>query len=209
MMTTTKTDPARYPFVLCLFVLLVLAFMLQAPALQASEQKRPTIGLVLSGGGAKGMAHVGVLRVLEEMEVPVDLVVGTSAGSAVAALYASGMSVTDIESRFLELDWLSSFRDDPGRVYKPVRRKQNDWRLPLVPGLGVSAEGFHMGGGLIAGQNLGLILNELTRDVALVDDFDELPIPFRAVATDLETGEEVVMSHGNLAEAIRASMSIP
>jgi len=209
MMTTTKTDPARLPFVFCLFMSLVLVPMLWAPALQANEQERPTIGLVLSGGGAKGMAHVGVLRVLEEMQVPVDLVVGTSAGSAVAALYAGGMSVADIERRFLELDWLSSFRDDPGRVYKPVRRKQNDWRLPLVPGLGVSSEGFHMGGGLIAGQNLGLILNELTRDVALVDDFDELPIPFRAVATDLETGEEVVMSHGNLAEAIRASMSIP
>jgi len=127
----------------------------------------------------------------------------------VGALYASGMSVADIEHRFLELDWLSSFRDDPGRVYKPVRRKQNDWRLPLVPGLGVGSEGFRMGGGLIAGQNLGLILNELTRNAALVDEFDDLPIPFRAVATDLETGEVVVIDRGNLAEAIRASMSIP
>ncbi len=175
----------------------------------APAEERPRIGLVLSGGGAKGMAHVGVLRVLEEMRIPVDLVVGTSAGSAVGALYASGMPVNDIEQRFIRMDWLSSFRDDPGRVYKPVRRKQDDWRFPLVPGFGVRADGLHLGGGIIAGQNLGFILNQLTRNAALVEDFDRLPIPFRAVATDLETGEQVVIGDGNLSEAIRASMSIP
>lgn len=170
---------------------------------------RPRIGLVLSGGGAKGMAHVGVLRVLEEMNIPVDMVVGTSAGSAVGALYASGMSVAEIEQRFIELDWLSSFRDDPGRAYKPVRRKQVEWRFPVTPGLGVSLDGLHLGAGIIAGQNLGFILNGLTHNVALVEDFDRLPIPFRAVATDLETGDMVVLSKGNLATAVRASMSIP
>ncbi len=170
---------------------------------------RPKVGLVLSGGGAKGMAHVGVVRVLEEMRIPVDLVVGTSAGSAVGALYASGMPVEEIEQRFIDLDWLSSFRDDPGRAYKPVRRKQEDWRFPVVPGIGVRLDGLHVGGGIIAGQNLGFILNELTRDAALVEDFDQLAIPFRAVATDLETGEQVVIGSGNLSEAIRASMSIP
>jgi NTE family protein len=187
--------------------LLTAALFLLAPLAPAEE--RPRVGLVLSGGGAKGMAHVGVLRVLEEMRTPVDLVVGTSAGSAVGALYASGMPVSDIEQRFIEMDWLSSFRDDPGRVYKPVRRKQDDWRFPVVPGIGVRADGLHLGGGLIAGQNLGFILNELTRNAALVEDFDRLPIPFRAVATDLETGEPVVIGDGNLSEAIRASMSIP
>jgi len=176
---------------------------------QALLEERPRIGLVLSGGGAKGMAHVGVLRVLEEMRIPVDLIVGTSAGSAVGALYASGMPVAEIERRFLRLDWLASFRDDPGRSYKPVRRKRDDWRFPVVPGIGVRADGLHVGGGLIAGQNLGFILNELTRNAALVEDFDRLPIPFRAVATDLETGDPVVIDEGNLAEAIRASMSIP
>src|SRR5690554_576888 len=119
------------------------------------------------------------------------------------------MSVEEIERRFIELDWLSSFRDDPGRAYKLVRRKQDDWRLPLAPGLGVSMDGIRFGGGLVTGQNLGFILNELTRNAALVDDFDQLPIPFRAVATDLETGVEVVIGDGNLADAIRASMSIP
>ncbi|WP_410329221.1 patatin-like phospholipase family protein [Marinobacter sp.] len=155
------------------------------------------------------MAHVGVLRVLEEMNIPVDVVVGTSAGSAVGALYASGMPVARIEERFIEMDWLSSFRDDPGRAYKPIRRKQDDWRFPVLPGLGLRADGLHVGGGIVAGQNLGFILNELTRNAALVEDFDRLAIPFRAVATDLATGEQVVIDHGNLAEAVRASMSIP
>ena len=187
---------------LTLIILIVLAPV-------AAAEERPKVGLVLSGGGAKGMAHVGVIRVLEEMRVPIDLVVGTSAGSAVGALYASGMPVSEIEQRFIEMDWLSSFRDDPGRVYKPIRRKQDDWRFPLVPGIGVRTDGLYVGGGLIAGQNLGFILNELTHNAALVEDFDQLPIPFRAVATDLETGEQVVIGNGNLSEAIRASMSVP
>lgn len=175
----------------------------------AAASERPKVALVLSGGGAKGIAHVGVLRVLEEIQVPVDMIVGTSAGSAVGALYASGMTVKDIEDRFINLDWLSSFRDDPGRVYRPVRRKQQDWRFPATPGIGLSAEGLKLGGGIVAGQNLGFILNELTRDAALIEDFDQLPIPFRAVATDLETGDAVVIGRGNLSEAIRASMSVP
>ncbi|GGE66850.1 patatin [Streptosporangium jomthongense] len=189
---------------------LVFALFISLPALASdAATERPLVGLVLSGGGAKGMAHVGVLRVLEEMRIPVDVVVGTSAGSAVGALYASGMSVAEIEQRFIDMDWLSSFRDDPGRVYKPVRRKETEWRFPVTPGLGVSLEGLHLGAGIIAGQNLGFILNELTHSVALVEDFDRLPIPFRAVATDLETGDQVVIGHGNLATAVRASMSIP
>lgn len=195
------------PRIIILLLVCVVSFV---PMVTADPvEGRPTVGLVLSGGGAKGMAHVGVLRVLEEMRIPVDLVVGTSAGSAVGALYASGMPVNEIEQRFIDLDWVSSFRDDPGRAYKPVRRKQEDWRFPVVPGLGVRLDGLHVGGGIIAGQNLGFILNELTRNAALVEDFDQLAIPFRAVATDLETGEQVVIGNGNLSEAIRASMSIP
>lgn len=194
---------------LAAFALLLSPLALAAEPEPNGQSERPRVGLVLSGGGAKGMAHVGVLRVLEEMRIPVDILVGTSAGSAVGALYASGMPVAEIEQRLIELDWLSSFRDDPGRVYKPVRRKQDDWRFPVVPGIGVRRDGLHVGGGLVAGQNLGFILNELTRNAALVEDFDRLPIPFRAVATDLETGEPVVIGQGNLSEAIRASMSIP
>ncbi|MDK8465588.1 patatin-like phospholipase family protein [Marinobacter sp. SS13-12] len=189
--------------------LLVLVGVVLAGMPALADAGRPKVGLVLSGGGAKGMAHVGVLRVLEELKIPVDIVVGTSAGSAVGALYASGMNVHEIEERFIDMDWVSSFRDDPGRAYKPVRRKSQDWRFPVAPGLGVRTDGLHLGGGLIAGQNLGFILNELTRSASLVEDFDKLAIPFRAVATDLETGEQVVIGKGNLSEAIRASMSVP
>ncbi|MFN2360408.1 MAG: patatin-like phospholipase family protein [Marinobacter sp.] len=189
--------------------LLVLMVAVVAGMPVLAETGRPKVGLVLSGGGAKGMAHVGVLRVLEEMNIPVDFVVGTSAGSAVGALYAFGMEVHDIEERFIDMDWVSSFRDDPGRAYKPVRRKRQDWRFPVAPGIGIRADGLHLGGGIIAGQNLGFILNELTRSASLVEDFDELATPFRAVATDLETGQQVVIGKGNLSEAIRASMSFP
>ena len=173
------------------------------------DSQRPVVGLVLSGGGARGLAHVGVLRVLEEIHVPVDLVVGTSAGAAVGALFAQGMSVQEIEDRMLGMDWLAGFTDTPGRRYQPVRRKEDGWRFPLSPGLGVGMDGLRIGRGLISGQNLGLILNDLTYEAALVRDFNHLPIPFRAVATDLETGEEVVLSNGSLSEAVRASMSIP
>lgn len=189
------------------WLVLVVSVLAAMPVL--AEAGRPKVGLVLSGGGAKGMAHVGVLRVLEEMKIPVDIVVGTSAGSAVGALYASGMDVHEIEDRFIDMDWVSSFRDDPGRAYRPVRRKRQSWRFPVSPGIGVRADGLHLGGGIVAGQNLGFILNELTRSASLVEDFDKLAIPFRAVATDLETGEQVVIGSGNLSEAIRASMSIP
>lgn len=211
--------PARLPAVgpLVLAITLLMALFTAMPTHSSTHpgapaedgKERPVVGLVLSGGGAKGLAHVGVLRVLEEIRVPVDLVVGTSAGAAVGALYAQGMPVEAIEDRMLEMDWLSSFQDTPGRSYQPVRRKEDGWRFPAIPGLGVGLDGFRVGRGLISGQNLSLILNDLTREAALVRDFDQLPIPFRAVATDLETGEEVVLADGSLAEAIRASMSIP
>lgn len=180
-----------------------------AQATVDSTESRPRVALVLSGGGAKGIAHVGVLRVLEEIHVPVDMVVGTSAGAAVGAMYSLGMPVNEIEQRMLDMNWLDSFRDSTGREFKPVRRKSEDWRYPIDPGLGIRLDGIHLGRGLISGQNLGFILNELTREAALVRDFDQLPIPFRAVATDLESGEEVIISDGSLSEAIRASMSIP
>ena len=191
------------PFIAC-------AAVNAAPkAASAVADPRPVVGLVLSGGGAKGLAHVGVLRVLEEIRVPVDMVVGTSAGAAVGALYAQGMPVAAIEDRLLAMDWVASFQDAPGRAYEPVHRKEQGWRFPVRPGLGVGLDGLRVGRGLISGQNLGFILNGLTREAALVRDFDQLPIPFRAVATDLETGEQVVLGEGSLAEAIRASMSIP
>lgn len=202
--------PLAWLLLLLLCVLPARGLMAESLAADApGTETRPSIGLVLSGGGAKGLSHVGVLRVLEEMQIPVDYIVGTSAGAAVGALYAQGMSVVEIEDRLTEINWVSSFRDAPRRHYRPVRDKSQDWRVPVAPGIGVGLDGFRFGMGLVAGQNVGFILNELTREAALVRDFDELPIPFRAVATDLATGREVVLGEGDLATAVRASMSIP
>lgn len=146
----------RHSFRLSVACVLLQALILVVPviALGATEvspperpevEDRPVVGLVLSGGGAKGLAHVGVLRVLEEIQVPVDMVVGTSAGAAVGALYAQGLSVGEIEDRLLDLDWVSSFQDTPGRTYEPVHRKSEGWRFPVRPGLGLASTAFASG----------------------------------------------------------------
>ncbi len=167
------------------------------------------MGLVLSGGGAKGLAHVGVLKVLEEMKIPVDIIVGTSAGSAVAGLYAMGMSVDEIEERFHAMDWNQGFTDESSRNDMAFRRKQDDFDFATDLVLGVGAEGVKFRKGLIQGQQLMLILSDMTNSASHIEHFDEFPIRYRAVASDIETGETVAIDKGNLALAMRASMSIP
>ncbi|MCP5162297.1 MAG: patatin-like phospholipase family protein [Hahellaceae bacterium] len=169
---------------------------------------RPKVGLVLSGGGAKGLAHVGVLRVLEEMHVPVDVLVGTSAGSAVAALYAMGMPLDEIEDRFHEMDWSLGFTDEHSREERAFRRKQEDREMASF-GLGLGLEGVKLRRGAVEGQELQLVLNDLTASASHVRDFDQLPLRYRAVAADLATGAPVAIGKGSLSRAIRASMSIP
>ncbi|MBK8972021.1 MAG: patatin-like phospholipase family protein [Hahellaceae bacterium] len=169
---------------------------------------RPKIGLVLGGGGAKGAAHVGVLRVLEELKIPVDIVVGTSAGSAVGAMYAMGKSASDIETTFFNTDWEKGFIDSTPRPDLSIRRKQDQRQFAIDIDLGYN-KGFRIPQGIVQGQRLQILLNEMTLEAATVEDFDHMPIRYRAVATDLETGQEVVLRKGNLAQAIRASMSVP
>jgi len=175
----------------------------------AAEQTRPRVGLVLSGGGARGAAHVGVLKVLDEMRVPVDAIAGTSMGAVVGGLYASGMSAVEIERLIQSLNWQDAFRDRPPREELGFRRKQDDRNFLVRYALGVTEEGFRLPPGLIQGQKLEQLLRNATLPVATVNDFDELPIPFRAIATDLETGEAVLMQSGDLVSAMRASMSAP
>jgi NTE family protein len=164
----------------------------------------------MSGGAAKGFAHVGVLRVLEEMRVPVHLITATSMGSIMGGLYASGLSPEEIEETMATVDWLGLFRDQPPREDLDYRRKEDDSRYLFDLGVGVRFNGeIILPSGVLAGQKIGLLLRENTLHVSDIDDFDELPIPYRAVAADIETGESFVIDHGDLARAMRASMSIP
>ena len=200
-----------------LFTAATLAVCIAAPSQDARSQggppqaqdRRPRIGLALSGGGARGGAHVGVLKVLEELRVPVDFIAGTSIGAVVGGLYASGMSPEQIQEWLLSSDWNAYIDDRPPRRDLSFRRKEYDRQY--IPDLELGLKGGRLKGpeGLIAGHLFGMELNRLTLPVAEVTDFGLLPIPFRAVATDIVTGDKVVLSHGRLSDAIRASMTIP
>lgn len=178
------------------------------PGTPAGEPaRRPRIGLVLGGGGALGFAHVGVLRVLEEMRIPVDCIVGTSMGSIIGGLYASGMSPDEMQ-KFLEgLDWAELMSDDTPRSELYYRRKQDDRRYLIE--LGLKGLSVRMGTGLAAGQKFNNEMQFITLRSVATTNFDQLPIPYRAVATDLKTGGKYVIGQGNLARAMRASMAVP
>jgi NTE family protein len=177
-----------------------------APATAAA---RPKVCLVLSGGGARGMAHIGVLKVLEELRVPIDCIAGTSMGAVVGGLYASGMRAADIEAMMTSVDWQDAFRDTPPRRDLGFRRKQDDRNFLVRLPLGLKHGRFLLPKGLIQGQKLQEALRARTLAYEDMATFDALPTPFRAVATDLESGEGVLLDRGDLALAMRASMSAP
>ena len=184
------------------------AFAECGPAAQNEPESRPRVGLALSGGGARGAAHIGVIRVLREQNVPIDCIAGTSMGAIIGGLYASGMSLEEIEQAVDEIDWDGVFDDSTYRADKTFRRKRDDDDYLIKRPLGFSDGRVKMPLGVIQGQKIDLVLAKLTLPVALIDDFDKLEIPFRSVAADIVTGEQVVLGTGNLATAIRASMSI-
>ncbi len=171
--------------------------------------ERPRICLVLSGGGARGMAHIGVLKVLEQLRIPIDCIAGTSMGAIVGGLYASGMSAEAIEARMNSVDWQEAFRDAPPRQDLAFRRKQDDLNYLVRLPFGLKHYEVLLPRGLLQGQKLQQMLRSLTLAYGDTPSFDDLPTPFRAVATDLETGQAVVMDRGDLALAMRASASIP
>jgi len=176
---------------------------------QNDETARPRIGLVLSGGGARGAAHVGVIKVLDEMRIPVDYIGGTSMGAMVGGLYASGTSADELERIFEDADWSMVAVDQPPRAHRSYRRKTDDFGFLVDFEVGVDKEGLIVPQGIVQGQNLTLELRRLLMPVATIGDFDQLPIPFRAIATDLVNGNEVILSAGDLPMAIRTSMSVP
>ncbi len=178
-------------------------------AKRAAAQRRPRIALALSGGGARGAAHIGVLEVLEELHVPVDCIAGTSMGSIVGGIYASGAGTSELEHVIADTNWNAVFDDRPPRAEIAVRRKLDDLKGLADPEFGVGKDGLTVPKGLVTGVTVENFLRQLTRRAADTPDFSRLPIPFRAVAADIETGDEVVLTHGSLAHALRASMSIP
>lgn len=183
--------------------------MVALAASPSAQSGRPRIGLVLSGGGARGAAHVGVLQVLEELRIPVDVVAGTSMGAVVGGLYASGLAPDEIAEELSTVDWRLAFEDATPRKLLPFRRKLDDERFPIDFELGFRPWRLLLPRGVLQGQRLALILETLTLHASEVQDFDSLFIPFRAVAADIATGEPVVMRDGSLATAMRASMSVP
>jgi len=192
-------DALRYYFLL----LLLLPFSIVA-------DERTKVGLVLSGGAARGLAHIGVLKALEEQGVAIDFIAGTSMGAAVGGLYAAGYRAAELERMVLELDWQWALSDASPRPQIPFRRKQDDRDFLLKPKISFRDDGsLGMPLGVIQGQNLNLLLESWLVQSSEVSDFDRLPIPFRAVATDIASGEKVVFNRGHLPQAIRASMSIP
>ncbi|WP_409286699.1 patatin-like phospholipase family protein [Pseudomonas guariconensis] len=176
----------------------------------AAEVARPKVGLVLSGGAARGIAHIGVLKALEEQGVRIDAIAGTSMGAVIGGLYASGYSVEELEKLATTLDWQQALSDAPPRKDVPFRRKQDDRDFLVKQKLSFRDDGsLGLPLGVIQGQNLSLLLESKLAHTADTRDFDKLPIPFRAVATDIASGEKVVFSRGHLPQVIRASMSIP
>lgn len=192
---------------------LVAATLSAAPRLAAQpgeETTGPRIGLVMSGGGAKGFAHLGVLKVLEEYRVPVHIITGTSMGSIMGGLYASGLSTQEIQETLGDVDWVALFDDQPPREDLDFGRKEEDLKYLFDLGMGVRwFPRVIIPSGILAGQKIELLLREKTLHVAGIDDFAEFPIPFACIAADIETGKSVVLDHGDLARSIRASMSIP
>jgi NTE family protein len=174
----------------------------------ASAARRPKVCVVLSGGGARGAAHVGVLKVLEELRVPIDCITGTSMGSLVGAAYATGTTVPEMEDVLAGISTELLFKERPPRQEQTIRRKLDD-RMDFVgPEIGLRSWDLELPKGFVSGVQLETVLRALAKARGY-RKFDELGIPFRAVATDLVTGKAVVFADGELANVMRASMSVP
>lgn len=178
-------------------------------AVDGTNGSRPRTCLVLGGGGARGAAHIGLLRVLERERVPIDCIVGTSMGAIVGGMYAAGYDADEIETILEGIDWDDVLHDRTPREQRSVRRKDEDLRRLGGIELGLKNGKIALPQGVIQGQRLELLLRRLMLPTWQVERFDDLPIPFRAVAADIVAGEKVVFDRGELAMAIRASMSVP
>jgi NTE family protein len=197
----------------CALILLLSAVMADAaarpPTPEAPAGDRPKICLVLSGGGARGAAHVGVLEALEKLHIPVDCIVGTSMGAIVGGLYSAGMSAQELELQMNRPALQEDMANNPPRSRLSYQDKEDELKYLLRMEFGYANDRYFLPQGIVNGNAPGRILNVLTVALTPSQDFDQLPIPFRAVATDITNGNMVVLDHGSLADAIHASMSVP
>ena len=205
-MSNPRYPAMRLPSLLCVALALFISAVRPLPA-AGSQRQRPRVAVVLSGGGVKGAAHVGVLRAVEEAGLPIDLIVGTSMGSIVGGLYAMGYTTGELDSLFRHQDWTFVLSDQPARNQLSLAEREWGERYALTVPLG--KQGRPRQSGLLRGQNLGNLLARLTLGYHTETDFDSLPIPFACVATNLANGAPIVLRHGVPATAIRASMAIP
>ena len=189
--------------------LLASLFLLLAAGTARAQSAGFDTCLVLSGGGARGMAHIGVIKVLERERIPVDCIVGTSMGAVIGGLYASGLTATEIETQMRALDWNTMFVDRVDRRVFTTRRKAEDRSFVAKGGFGLRDGKLGLPPSVFEGQRLAVALRAALLPSANIERFDDLPIPYRAIGTDLETGEAVAMDRGDLVNAVRASMAVP
>src|SRR5579862_2044183 len=209
--------PNCRPAIVSIASLLVLIAALSKPSLAQENPAagepplaahRQRIGLALSGGGALGLAEIGVIQWMEDNHIPVDRIAGTSMGSIIGAMYATGMSPAEIQAFAEKIDWDEAFSSEPSYSQLSYRRKQDRRDYLINAALGLK-HGLSGPNGLNSGQGIGLLLDRIAFPQSEVATFDDFPIPFRCVATDMLSGQGVVLRDGSLAQAVRASMAIP
>ena len=172
---------------------------------------RPSVALILSGGGARGFAHLPVLELLEKYEIPVDIVIGTSIGAIIGGIYCCGYSVAEMEEEFFSLDWSDIFQDKVPELYESRLSKASKAATPFSINFKKTDNGtnLNLGSGILSGQYAYEFIKKMTLSIPSNCSFDDLPIPFRAVSVNLTSGNIEVFGSGDIAEAIRSSMSIP
>lgn len=210
-MFSTRLGSFRFLFIALCTVALPISVTAQDNASRRTEAptaRRPRIGLALSGGGALGLTEIGVIQWMEDNHIPVDRVAGTSMGAIIGAMYAVGMSASEMKEFAEKVNWDQALAPEPGYSQLSFRRKQDRREFLINAPLGLK-HGLSGPSGYNPGQGVGLLLDRIAFPVGGLSSFDELPIPFRCVATDMQSGEAVVLHDGSLAQAVRASMAIP
>jgi len=201
---------SRKTFRLFQYVALLLTVSLVGPMPMSGQAAphRPKIALVFSGGGARGLAHVGVIEWLEEHRIPVDIITGTSMGGLIAGMYATGMTAPEAHKFISSVDWDAALRPEPGYDDLAYRRKEDRRSYQLGIELGLK-HGLTGPQGFNAGHGVAMIFDRAAYGYTEMRTFDDLPIPFRCVSTDLVTGDRVLLDDGSLAVALRATMAVP